>query len=283
MIKKIFLLLIAASIISTPVLAGSRPEFDAVGDDSANIFNSAVERSIVTSGLDGFGNRIENLSDFKNFTTPFGPAEFFETPAAALSPDPCFYYLTGAHAPYLSALTTTYNQGVYEWRIVLQMKPQTDINLDITDCVLKTGETDVFGFADQTGRYRMPWGQLFFIPSANPFIAVRVFPGPFATPGFITPFTMDARTLPALAPVRLNSALLTSKTLSDQTIEMALPATGATNTSGQTVYDLKQGDMIDVIITIPSNSSVDVRYGPDNVVLKYVGIIDTEYTNTPGK
>ena len=63
---------------------------------------------------------------------------------------------------------------------------------------------------------------------------------------------------------------------------MILPMTGGVNTYGQTVYSLKQGDMIDIVIDVPSNNTVDVRYGADNVVLKYLGIIGTEYSNTSG-
>lgn len=283
MFKRILLLFVVASLIGTPVLAGGRPEFDAVGDDSANIFNDTAEQNIVANAVDAFLNLIEKFSDFTSFTTPFGFAEFFATQAGALYPDPCFYYLPGVHAPYLSALTATYDQGAYEWRIVLQMKPQTDINLKIINCVLKNGGTDVFSSADQTGFYRTPWGQLAFVQSANPSITVRAFPGPFATPGFLTPVIMDARTMPVLSPVALNNALYTSKALWSETIPLALPATGSSNTSGQSVFNLKQGDMIDVLITIPFNNTVDVRYGSDNVVLKYVGIIGTEYTNILSK
>lgn len=283
MIRKILLLLFAACLIGTPVQAGGRPEFDAVGDDSANIFNGTVEQNIVANAVDGYVNQIELFSDFSNFTTPFGTAEFFRTQAGILYPDPCFFYLAGAHAPYLSALTSTYDQGVYEWRIVLQMKPQTDINLNIVDCVLKSGRTDIFGSVDQTGYYRAPWGQLVFVQTANPSVTVRVFPGPFATPGFVSPIIMDARTVPRLTAVALDNVLYTSKALWGETIPLALPATGSTNASGQPVFDLKQGDMIDILITIPFNNTVDVRYGSDNVVLKYVGIIGTEYTDILSK
>lgn len=283
MIRKIFLLLIAALLIGTPVQAGSRPEFDAVGDDSANIFNDIVDQNIVSNAADGFMNQIERFSDFTNFSTPFGNAEFFRTQSGILYPDPCFFYLPSAHAPYLSALTSTYDQGLYKWRIVLQMKPQTDINLNIVDCVFKSGGTDIFRSVDQTGYYRAPWGQLVFVQNTNPSITVRVFPGPFATPGFVAPFIMDARTVPGLAPVALNNVLYTSKALWGETIPIALPATGSSNSSGQPAFDLKQGDMIDILITIPFNNTVDVRYGSDNVVLKYVGIIGTEYTNILSK
>ena len=59
---------------------------------------------------------------------------------------------------------------------------------------------------------------------------------------------------------------------------MAAPKTGNTNGSGQMEYNLKQGDIIHVTVEIPSDTNtVDVWYGPDSVVLKYIGIINTEF------
>ena len=43
-------------------------------------------------------------------------------------------------------------------------------------------------------------------------------------------------------------------------------------------YNLKQGDIIHVTVEIPPDTNtVDVWYGPDSVILKYIGIINTEY------
>jgi len=58
---------------------------------------------------------------------------------------------------------------------------------------------------------------------------------------------------------------------------MVLPETGRTNISGQTMYNLKQGDRIHVKVTIPYNNSCDIRYGQDSVIVKYIGIIGTWY------
>jgi hypothetical protein len=310
MTKRILFVLMAVVLISAPALAGNRPEFDAVGFDAANVFVDQFLRYVADINIDGFGREIDfALSDFTKVAGPvFNPtfaasipgpafAEFFVTSAGQLYPDPCFAFLkppaddtTGVtalsdgqiislHLPYLSALTTVYNQGTYRWRIVLQLKPESDININIRDCVFKENQTDLAFYADQTGYYRQPWGQLVFLPSANPSIYVYAIPGPYATAGFTTPVILDARTMPGLTPTALFNALYTTKALFEEGLVAALPFTGNTNTSGQLVYDLHQGDMIDVTVTIPFNNTVDVRYGPDNVFVKYIGIVGTDYTN----
>ena len=43
------------------------------------------------------------------------------------------------------------------------------------------------------------------------------------------------------------------------------------------VFNLKQGDKIFVRVDVPFNNSVDINYGPSNVIVKYVGVIGTEY------
>jgi hypothetical protein len=298
MIKRILLVLMAVALISAPAFAGNRPEFDAVGQDAANVFVDQFLGYVANINIDGYGNDIDfALSDFTKIAGPLfnptfsgaitGPAfaEFFVTSAGQLYPDPCFSFLgandlgISTHVPYLSALTTVYNQGSYRWRIVLQLKPESDLNINIRDCVFKENQTDLRYYADQTGYYRQPWGQLVFLPSANPSIYVYAIPGPYATAGFTAPVILDARTMPGLTPVALFNALYTTKALFDEGLVAALPFTGATNTSGQLVYDLHQGDMIDVTITIPFNNTVDVRYGADNVFVKYIGIVATDYIN----
>ncbi|MBN1842351.1 MAG: hypothetical protein JW883_08755 [Deltaproteobacteria bacterium] len=261
--RKLILVLIAVAFIATPAFAGNIPEFDAVGCDAANYFNDAIKWSVIINNTDGFLRPINMFSDFY-------PTEYFSNTAGQEYPDPCF-------PQYLSALTDAYNEAVYEWQIVLQMKPESDINLNIVDCVLKHNEFDIWTGAEQSGRYRAPWGQLFFVPTANPSVTVEAMPGAFATPGFESAFTMDARTIPGLSAVKLDSALYTTKALWEEGIVMVLPATGETNASGQTVYNLKQGDVINVEVTIPGNNTADIRYGSDNVILKYIGIVGTEY------
>ena len=157
------------------------------------------------------------------------------------------------------------------------MKPESDINLNIYDCVLKHNEQNIWMEAEQTGRYRADWGQLFFVPSANPSVTATASPGQYATPGFTSPIIMDARTLPGLNIVALDDMLYTSKALWEEGIVMVLPETGTQNTTGQTVYNLKQGDSIHVTIQIPFNNTADIRYGQDSVILKYIGIYGTWY------
>jgi len=294
MIKRIFLILMAVALISTPALAGNKPEYDAVGDDSAMVFVDQILAAIANNNFDGFQQAIEFHSDFRYVSGPaFNPvgsipgpasAEFFVQIAGSLFPDPCYYFIEAndlgisTHLPYLSALTTTYNQAIYRWRITLQMKPESDINVNIRDCVFKENRTDIWFYADQTGYYRAPWGQLIFVQAANPSIYVYAIPGPFATPGFATPVILDARSLPGLTLAPLFNVLYTTKAFFEEGLVAAIPFTGETNASGQAVFDLHQGDMIDVTVTIPFNNTVDIRYGADNVFLKYIGIVGTEYS-----
>ncbi|SPD72501.1 exported hypothetical protein [uncultured Desulfobacterium sp.] len=268
-------LLVAAIfvLLSAPAWAGNIPEFDAVGCDNQNFFaitNAAQHVPVIINNI-GPRGPINNYSAFNN--------EYFHQTAGQLFPDPCFPQIS-------SALTDVYNEAVYEWRIVLQMKPESDINLNIYDCILKHNEYNIFTAAEQSGRYRAPWGQLFFLPSANPSVTVTASPGPYATPGFMTPVILDARTMPGLNIVALNDILYTSKAHWEEGIVMVLPETGTLNSSGQTVYNLKQGDVITTTVTIPANNTADIRYGQDNVILKYIGIIGTWYygnaCQTPG-
>jgi hypothetical protein len=203
---------------------------------------------------------------------PSNPQEYFTQGAGQLFPDPCF-----GKFGLVSALTDAWNESVYEWYIILQMKPESDLNVNIYDCVLKHNEFSPWVAAEQTGRYRADWGQLFFIPTANPSITVKAYAGEYATPGFTGSFIMDARTLPGLDIVALDDVLYTSKGIWGEGIVVVLPETGKTNTSGQTMYNLKQGDRIYVKVTIPYNNSCDIRYGQDSVIVKYIGIIGTWY------
>lgn len=281
MFRKLMLVLLVATFIATPALAGNRPEFDAVGDDAGNFFNDFIKWSVVYNSLDRFGNLINYYSDFPYLllptptrvgTLPAGYGERFTNTAGAIYPDPCF-------PGYYSTMVDQYNAATFEWQIVLQMKPESDIDLNIVDCVLKHNTFDPWTAADQTGRYRAPWGQFFFLPSANPSISVTVFPGPFATPGFTTPFVMDARPMPGLLnPVKMVDALYTSKAIWEEGIVMVMPETGLLNTSGQNMYNLKQGDYFKIKVAVPNNNTVDIFYGADNVVLKYIGIVGTEFS-----
>lgn len=289
---KIFGILAIASMLALPAWAGNIPEFDAVYCDADNLFaktNLTQHFQVIHRNVGPFGPiNFYSIFPLQYINTGFLWGEQFVTNAGQLFPDPCFDYLgmpCFEGEGYYSALTDAWNEGEYEWWIILQMKPESDINLNIKDCVLKHNEFDPYGIpgfpetasAEQTGRYRAPWGQLMFVPSANPSISAAAYPGPYATPGFTEPFSMDARRLPGLRLVSLDNVLYTSKAIWEEGIVMALPATGESNVAGDTTFNLKQGDQIRVKVTVPFNNTVDLRYGKDNVMLKYIGIVGTWY------
>ncbi len=280
---KFSIILVAVLALTMPAWAGNEPEFDAVGDDSANVFavfNLIQYGQVINkTGADfGFFGPVNFFSDFTGPLYELGPFDLnegFETTAGQFQVDPCF-----ADFGYVSHLTDTWNEALYEWRIVLQMKPESDINLNIYDCVRKHNELDPGDWDEfeQTGRYRAPWGQLMFLPASNPEVSVKAWPGDYPTPGFEEAFTMDARTLPGLAITPLENALYTSKALWSEGIIMVMPETGVTNASGETMYNLKGGDIIQVQIYVNPNPA-DIFYGQDNVILKYIGISGTYYYN----
>jgi hypothetical protein len=264
---KFAVVLSAVVLISAVAWAGNTPEYDAVGYDYQNFFSQgAVYYQVVNNGPNG---ALEMDSNFL--------AEGFDTNAGQLKASPCY----GIPA----ALTDVWNEGTYEWWIVLQMKPEADINLNIYDCVLKHNETNLYVYADQTGRYRMPWGELMFNAAWNPLVSASATPGPFATTAFTEWYVangeeliLDARTMPGLVNVALEGVSYTSKAHWPEGLVIAAPKTGLTNASGQMEYNLKQGDVIHVTVTIPPDTNtVDVWYGPESVLLKYIGIINTEY------
>jgi hypothetical protein len=278
---KTIMLVIVMGMFVSAAWAGNIPEYDAVGCDNCNVFamgNFLQFQQVVWKNY-GPDGPINFYSDFYD--------EYFRQTAGQLFPDPCFGCSREVEGMYLqveSALTDAWNEAVYEWQIVLQMKPESDINLNIYDCVLKHNSFTPWGDfpyieagAEQTGRYRADWGQLFFVPSANPLVTVTAYPGPYATPGFSEPMILDARTLPTLELTPMDGKLYTSKALWDEDIVLALPQTGVPNMSSQMGYNLKQGDKIKVTIEIPYNNTADIRYGPDNVILKYIGITGTWY------
>jgi len=309
--RKIIICLIAVALMATPAFAGNDPEFDAVGCDSTNFFNDWIKRMVVCCNLatmpEGGPNAglvvpVNDYSDWWNCPQKaWGKCsktggvngvdvyEDFETTAGMLFPDPCFdgefmgYDMAGyaKYGTYASALTDAFNEAIYKWRIILQKKPESDIDLNIVDCVLKHNEFDICEQAEQTGRYMDPQLGRFFVPSANPLITVRAYPGPYATPGFPEEgVTLDARQMPGLGRICLENACYTSKALWEEGLVIAMPETGTTNSCGDTMYNLKQGDAIEVTVTIPPNNTVDIYYGPDNVILKYIGIVGTYFLNT---
>jgi hypothetical protein len=289
--KLALIFFLAITLATVPALAGDIPEFDAVGNDSQNFFNDFIKESVVANNIDRFGNLINNFSDWElaqliqfdlwdPATWPtggaiagsgFAPFELFFTSSGQLQPDPCF-------PGYLSALTAVQNYGLYQWVIVLQMKPQSDLDINIRDCVLKPNQFDIWMAAEQTGRYRMPWGELIFDKYANPDITAFAIPGPFATAGFDGPFGLDARKMPTLYKTSLYETRYTSKALWEEGLVAALPATGCRNENWYREYDLHQGDMIYVQVQVPGSSTADIWYGPDNVIVKYIGIVGTWFT-----
>ena len=254
--------------------AGNIPEFDAVCDDSANYFavaNSAQYGAVIANNI-GPGGPLNLRSCWPPPVDPPTQIEHeeFTNTAGQMFDDPVFPGMD-------SALTDVYNQGTYHWNIVLQMKPESDLNLNIYDSVLKHNEFTPWGGAEQTGRYRAPWGQLFFIPSANPNVTVMAIPGRYATTGFTAPVVLQARVMPGLGTATLQNALYTSNCIWSEDLVVVMPETGTTNALGQSMYNLKQGDMISVDIAIPGNNTADIRYGADSVTVKYIGIVGTWY------
>ncbi|MCP4625548.1 MAG: hypothetical protein GY850_18840 [bacterium] len=268
-------------LISAVAWAGNTPEYDVVGRDTGDTQNFPLPDANFIAATNGIYQLVWQhpvrgpLQDDSDFTGgQFGVLrERFETNAGQLKPVPCY----GGQA-YNAALTDVWNEGTYDWWITLQMKPESDLDLNIYDCVLKHNETDLFRYADQTGRYRQPWGELVFNPLYNPLVYAEAIPGIYATSGFEAPFTLDARTLPGLINVALDGVSYTSKAHWPEGIVAVMPKTGTTNASGQLEYNLKQGDLIHITIEIPSDTNtVDVWYGEDSVLIKYIGIINTEY------
>jgi hypothetical protein len=88
---------------------------------------------------------------------------------------------------------------------------------------------------------------------------------------------MDARNVPGVQPVPMVDSPLTLQAILEESILLAFPQAGVINASGQAVYELNRGDRIKVTIRIPNNSTADISFGNDNVVLKYLGFVGTEY------
>jgi hypothetical protein len=253
----------------TVSLTKTRPEFDAVGKDRTNAFSDFYKTLVVQHGLDSAGRVINDLSDFAQ--------ESFTTSAGALTPDPCF---SVPGKTYLSALTPTWTEASYGWKITLQMKPASDLSLNLIGCILRAGESDPWTQARQTGLYRTPWPaeEPIFLPFANPKVTVRAFPGPFAVLGFPEAgFYLDARPQPGFNVSALKNSECTLQSLLEESVLLVAPITGHTNALGETVYELSQGDRLSITVELPYNSTADIRFGKDNAVVKYLGFVGTEY------
>jgi hypothetical protein len=306
-IMKLFKLTIVVSafvLISAVAWAGNCPEYDAVGSDYDNFYSQyTVYYKIVNYQKRDLEIRSDFTDDYHP-AHPKIPLEDFYTNAGQLGnilyddhgfkryvDNPCFPGFRGdsveghdfAGPPV--AKTAVWNEGTYKWWIVLQMKPESDINVNIYDCVLKENQTNLWFYAEQTGRYRMSWGELMFEGNGvgNPVISVEAFPGEYATTAFkewhsLTGegMVMDARTLPGLVPVPLDEVTYTSKAHWPEGIVVKLPKTGNTNASGQPEFNLKQGDVVYVEVQSVTGSA-DIWYVPESVILKYIGIVNTDY------
>jgi hypothetical protein len=110
MVKKLALLILFVAFISTPALAGNIPEFDAVGNDSANFFNDFIQQMVAANNIDASGVVINDFSDFVS--------ESFNTSASAEDPSPCF-------PGYSDHKAGPWFPNYFQWIIVLQMAPET--------------------------------------------------------------------------------------------------------------------------------------------------------------
>ena len=247
----------------------TRPEYDAVGDDSGNFFQDQMTGMINNFSRDSQNNRI-------NLDSDFSPQESFSTDAGGLFTDPCY---GGGSGGTQAALTPAFQNASYTWEVVLQMQPGADIFLQANACVLEPSQEDILTDGRQTGLYRTPWNpnDQVFLKGANPRITVRALPGPNAPQGFPSNgFLLDARKLPGMEMVSISDSPLTLQAFLTQGILMANPKQGASNSAGETMYDLSQGDRIKVTISIPANNTADVWLGPESILIRYLGIVGTE-------
>ena len=310
MTKTITAVILAVTLTWTSALAGDQPEFDTVGCDSTNFFNTLANDIVSLNNSNG-NVLINDYSDFTDdcdapviVDTAMGPQmlcnplfgatgfwEYFKTNANQAVDDLCFSgyrELKRQGSEYQSHLATAFNEYWFEWQMVLQKKPQTDLNLNIVDCVVKPNASTLFGSspydgAEQTGRFSgfMSPGTFWFM-GGNPRITVWAIPGPNAPEAFKVsgPVLMDARTIPGLETKLLDEALYTSKGLWDESIVIIMPETGVNNANGNAQFRLRSGDRIKVRVDIPEMSTADIRYGQDNVSVRYIAIHGTEYVDT---
>jgi hypothetical protein len=280
-LKNALLIGVMLVCLKAVVFAGGVPEFDSVGDDTSNYFeNSIIER--VTAE-----NYWNQASDF--ITTSFlgtvmendsgisvKGMEYFNPPVQ-ITEDTCF-------PEYVSAYTQWRRPAEYEWQIVLQMDPQSDIDIHITECILKQGSQTAFGLkpwegSDQTGRYQLTNGTSFFITGANPSITVEAKPGPNAVFGFNTPFFLTSRASGGLIASPLKGLNYSAIAIWETNLVARMPEFLVNAPDHGLEYPLSAGDTLNIKIHIPFNNCVDVRYGEDNVTIRYIGTNNTIFTN----
>jgi hypothetical protein len=260
-VKKIIILAVAAIFLATPAFADNIPEFETAGCDSTNIFAvdgeltyGAVIQNNVAEGLEI--NRYSQFPSVEGFRPPF---------STQARTDFCF-------PDYLSHRLEPNVAGTFVWTFVLQMIPESDINVNIYDCVLKPQGTDIFSEAQQTGRVNLPDGSTRFMPSTNPRMSVTA----YAADNRFRPFAMNARLMPTLRPFTMDNVLYTSKAHWEEGIVLELPLEGDMNTMGDGQYILLAGDWIEVRVDVGGAHPARLMYGPDNVLLKYIGIVGSE-------
>jgi len=273
--KKTLLIIVAIALMCVPAFAGERPEFDAVGDDSA-IFFADIAKNLVIAN-----NPWNADSDFRNFPVD-APYEYWSGPGG-LKADLCF-------PGYFSKLVAAGSTGglSFRWKIVLQMRPDTDLDINIIDCVVKPNSETAFGVnpyegAHQTGRYLLMGFLPFFDVTMNPVIRARAIAGPNAA-GNWGSFFLTARTHPLLRNVTLDGArtYFTSKGIWDESIVVRLPEPRVPVDGHPGMFEaaLQQGDMVEIEFLMPAQNPVDVRYGQYSTFIKYVGVWGTDWTLT---
>jgi hypothetical protein len=268
-VKKIIILAVAMIFLATPAIADNTPEMDQVACDWNGLFTgNSIKYQIVTDGNEQFGLEINRYSDWTDAVRPFAeyfvpPAQIEETPDYCWNPD-------ADPAGYWSYMTQPQTAATYEWKIKLQMEPESDLNVNVYDCVLKPQGTDLFRHAQQTGRENMTDGSTRFFRSQNPRITVEAYPG---SPSRFSPFVMTARTMPNLRKIPLNNRLYTSKANWEESIVLKMPRTGRINRLGQVEHKLIQGDFLKVTVDVPGMHPARLSYGQDNIVLKYIGVV----------
>ena len=279
---KIKILAATLVLFSAQGLAGV-PEFDAVGDDSNNLFNDFVRDKVVEFNKDGFGEAINTDSDFTDHVyigDYFHHADYFREgfrSSGTRNPDPCFNKMNNGRE-YTSRFAGVRNHNWFQWDIVLQMKPESDLDIIIRDCVLVGGTKRLpMENASQTGRFQRSNGALVFHKPKNPTITVLALPGPH---NHFKPFYLQTRLTPTLSVRPLYDTRYTSKAVWTETIVAKMPEDAkpcrlsveecATIDSSGTVR-LREGDLIEIWVDIPGNNPNDIYYGPDNVAIEYVG------------
>ena len=257
--------------------ASNSPEFDTVGCDAYNDHVDSRKAAIITNSVDTSGTLV-NFHSYWSINGEQNYGEYFYTNMGLLFPGPC---CTNAECGDIQGLLDAWHDdGLFEWRIILQKMPTTDIELEIVNCVLKHNTFDIWTGAAQSGWYPESPSEVVFKPEHNPRITVKAMPGPLASDGFKNAgsFIMDARTMPGLGSIPLEDQVVSSMGFWGTHVLMALPQAGKLNTSGQLMHTLRQGDQIKITMA-PNIMLVDLFYGPHSAILNYVGAVGSEYTS----